>query len=123
MGGSRHTKPVLSKRLEAGRGALRRLPHLPAFHRRARAVGPLVTPLALHGVAPAPVTDGGLAKLETLVLQSGRQWRAAMDGLTQAISGGVEGDFGDDFGIPQLVLPLPLPLSLGGTHHTPRVRP
>ena len=62
--------PVRSKRLEAGRGELHRLPHLLVFHRRVRAVSTLVTPLALHGVALAPVMDGDLAKLETLVLWS-----------------------------------------------------
>ena len=65
-----HTGPVLMKRLEAGRGALRRLPHLPAFHRRVRAVSTVVTPLALDGVAPATISDGNVAKLKILVFRS-----------------------------------------------------
>ena len=36
IGGSRKTGPVLAKRLEAGRSALRRLPHLATFDRRAK---------------------------------------------------------------------------------------
>ena len=51
IGGSRITGPVLSRRLEAGRSALRRLPHLSTQDRRQRAISTLVTPLALHGVA------------------------------------------------------------------------
>ena len=69
VGHSWHTEPVLRKRLEVGEGALCRVPHLPVFHRRVRAVNTLVTLLALHGVALAPVTDSEVVKLESLVLQ------------------------------------------------------
>ena len=67
-GGARGTGMVLVRRLDAGRSVLRRLPHLPAFQRRVRAISTLVTPLALHGVAVAPVTDRDLLGLETMVL-------------------------------------------------------
>ena len=70
IGGSRGTGPVLAKRLEAGRRALRRLPHLTTFDRRVRAVSTLVTPLALHGVAVASFADSGLGGLETAVLRA-----------------------------------------------------
>ena len=56
IGGSQVTRPVMSRRLEAGRSALRRLPHLATYNRRERAIGTLVTPLALHGVAATSVT-------------------------------------------------------------------
>ena len=45
-----------------------------------QAVSTLVTPVALHSVALAPICDGDLAKLETLVLRS--VWRATR--LSQA---------------------------------------
>ena len=70
VGGARSTGPVLARRLEAGRSVLRRLPHLPTFRRRVHAVSTLVTPLSLHGVAVAPVTDRDLKGLETMVLQA-----------------------------------------------------
>ena len=70
VGGARSTGPVLARRLEAGRSVLRRLPHLPTFQRRVHAVSTLVTPLSLHGVAVAPVTDRDLMRLETMVLQA-----------------------------------------------------
>ena len=70
VGGARSTGPVLARRLEAGRSVLRRLPHLPTFQRRVHAVSTLVTPLSLHGVAFAPVTDRDLKGLETMVLQA-----------------------------------------------------
>ena len=60
---------VLGRRLEAGRSVLRRLPYLPTFQ-RVHAVSTLVTPLSLHGVAVAPVTDRDLKGLETMVLQA-----------------------------------------------------
>ena len=68
IGGSRITGPVLSRRLEAGRSALRRLPHLSTYDRRERAISTLVTPLALHGVAVALVKDSNLRGLETAVV-------------------------------------------------------
>ena len=61
---------MLSLRLEAGRSALRRLPHLSAYDRRERAISTLVTPLALHGVAVALVTDPDLRGLETAVVRA-----------------------------------------------------
>ena len=71
MGGALHTGPVLSKRLQAAQGAP---PPAPSIYRRsmarARAVSTLVTALALHEVALAPITDSYLAKLETLVVRS-----------------------------------------------------
>ena len=59
------TGPVLSRRLEAGRSALRRLPHLSTYDRRERAISALVTPLALYGVAVASVMDPDLQGMET----------------------------------------------------------
>ena len=70
VGGRRTTGPVLVMRLEAGLAVLRRVPHLPAFHGWVRAVRTLVTPLAVHGVAIAPVTDRDLVGLEILVLRA-----------------------------------------------------
>ena len=64
------TEPVLSRRLEAGRSALRRLPHLSTYDRRERAISTLVTPLALHGVVVASVTGPDLRGLETAVLRA-----------------------------------------------------
>ena len=72
IGGSRGTGPVLVKRLESGRSALRPLLHLATFDRRARTVSALVTPLALHGVAVTSVSDSHLGGLETAVLRSVR---------------------------------------------------
>ena len=68
IGGSKVTGPVLSRRLKAGRSAL--LPHLPTYDRRERAISTLVTPLALHGVAVASVTDLDLRGFETAVVQA-----------------------------------------------------
>ena len=62
--------PVLSRRLEAGRGALRRLPHLSTYDRPERAISTLVTPLAPHGVAVAPVMEPDLRGLETAVVRA-----------------------------------------------------
>ena len=70
IGGSRTTGPMPSRRLEAGRSALRRLPHLPTYDRRERAISTLVTPLALHGVAVASMTDPNLRGLETAVMRA-----------------------------------------------------
>ena len=70
IGGSKVAGPVLSRRLEAGRSALRRLPHLPAYDRRERAGSTLVTPLALHGVAVASVTETDLRGFETAVVRA-----------------------------------------------------
>ena len=70
IGGSKTTGPVLSRRLEAGRSALRRLPHLSTYDRRERAISTLVTPLALHGVAVAPVTEPDLRGAETAVVRA-----------------------------------------------------
>ena len=70
MGGARGTGPVLARRLDAGRSVLKWLPHLPAFQRRVRAVGTLVMPLALHGVAVAPVMDRDMLGMETMVLRA-----------------------------------------------------
>ena len=47
IGGPKTTGPVLSRRMEAGRSALCRLPHLPIYDRLERAISTLVTPLAL----------------------------------------------------------------------------
>ena len=63
FGGSRTTGLVLSRRLEAGRSALRRLSHLSTYPRRERAISTLVTPLALHGLAVASVTDPDLREM------------------------------------------------------------
>ena len=68
--GSTVTGPVLSWRLEAGRSALRRLPHLSTYERREQAISTPVTPLALHGVAVASVTDSDLRGLETAVVRA-----------------------------------------------------
>ena len=70
IGGSRVTGPVLSQRLEAGQSALRLLPHLSTYDRRERAISTLVTPLALHGVAIALVTEPDLRGLETAVARA-----------------------------------------------------
>ena len=70
IGGSKATGPVLSRQLEAGSSALRRLPHLSTFDRRERAISTLVTPLALHGVAVASVTEPDLRGLETAVVRA-----------------------------------------------------
>ena len=70
IGGSKITGPVLSRRLEAGWSALRRLPHLATHDRRERAISTLVTPLELHGVAVAPLTEPDLRGLETAVVRA-----------------------------------------------------
>ena len=70
IGGSRATGLMLSRRLEAGRSALRRLPQLSTYDRRERAISTLVTPLALHGVAVALVTDPDFRRLETAVMRA-----------------------------------------------------
>ena len=70
IGGSKATGLVLSRHLEAGRSALRRLPNLSTFVRRERAISTLVTPLALHGVAVASVTEPHLRGLETAVVRA-----------------------------------------------------
>ena len=70
IGGSKATGPALSRRLEAGRSALRRLPHLSTYDRRERAVSTLVTPLALHGVAVARGTEPDVRGLETAVVRA-----------------------------------------------------
>ena len=75
IGGSKTMGLVLSRRLEAGWSALRRLPHLPTYDRRDRAISTLVTPLALHGVAVAPVTEPDLRGLETAAVRA--LWRLA----------------------------------------------
>ena len=68
--GSRVTGPVPSRRLEAGRSALRCLPHLSTYDRRKRAISMLVTPLALQGLAVASVTNPDLRGLETAVTRA-----------------------------------------------------
>ena len=70
IGDSSIAGPVLSRRLEAGRSALRRLPHLSTYDRRERATSTLFTPLALHGVAVASVTDPDLRGLEAVVVRA-----------------------------------------------------
>ena len=70
IGGSKTTGPVLSRRLEAGRSALCCLPHLSTYDRRERAISTLVNPLALHGVAMAPVAEPDLRALETAVVRA-----------------------------------------------------
>ena len=67
IGGSKITGPVLSRRLEAGWSALRRLPHLSTNDPRERAISTLITSLALHGVAVVSVTEPELRGLETAV--------------------------------------------------------
>ena len=47
-----------------------RLPHLSTYNRRERAITTLVTPLALHGVAVASVTEPDLRALETAVVRA-----------------------------------------------------
>ena len=69
IGGSKATGQVLSRRLEARRSALRRLPHLSTYDRRERAISTLVNPLAFHGVAVASVTDPDLRGFETAVVR------------------------------------------------------
>ena len=66
---------VLFRRLEAGRSALRRLPHLSTYDRQERAISTLVTPLVLHGVPVTSVTDPDLRGLETAVVRA--LWGAA----------------------------------------------
>ena len=66
--------PVVSPRLEAGRSALRRLLYLSTYERRERAISTLVTPLALHGVAVAPVTEPDLRGLGSATVQA--RWGA-----------------------------------------------
>ena len=61
---------MLSRRLQAGQSAVRRLPYLSTYDRRERAISTLVTPLALHGVAVASVTDPDLRGLETAVVRA-----------------------------------------------------
>ena len=70
VGGSRLTGPVLSRDLEAGRSALCRLARLSKCDRRERAIGTLVTPLALHGVVVASVTELDLQGLDTVVVRA-----------------------------------------------------
>ena len=70
VGGPRVTGPVLSRRLEAGWSALRRLPHLSIYDRRERAISTPVIPLALHGVAVASVMEPDLQGLETAVVRT-----------------------------------------------------
>ena len=70
IGGSRAMGPVLSRRLEVGRNALRRVPHLSTYERRERAISTLVTPLALHALAVALVTGADLREPETTVLRA-----------------------------------------------------
>ena len=70
IGGSKAVGPVLSRRLEAGRSALRRLPHLSTYNRRERAISTLVTPLALNGVAVVSVTEPNLRGVETAVVRA-----------------------------------------------------
>ena len=70
IGGSKATGTVLSRRLEAGRSALRRLTHLSTYDRREWAISTLVTPLALHGVAVASVTEPDLRGLKTAVVRA-----------------------------------------------------
>ena len=69
IGGSKATGPVLSRQLEAGRSPLRRLPHFSTYDRE-RAISTLVTPLALHVVVVASVTDPNRRGLETAVVRS-----------------------------------------------------
>ena len=68
--GSKTMGPVLSRRLQAGRSVVRRLPHLPTYDWRERAISTLVTPLALHGVAVVPVTEPALRELETAIVRA-----------------------------------------------------
>ena len=65
IGGSKITGPVLSRRVAAGRSALRRLTRLSTNGRRERAISTLVTPLVLHGVAVTLVTEPDLRGPET----------------------------------------------------------
>ena len=66
----RVTGLVLSRRLEAGRSALRRLPHLSTYEPRERAIGTLVTPLPLHGGVVASVMDLDLRGVKTAVVRA-----------------------------------------------------
>ena len=70
LGDSRVTGPLLAKRLHAIRNALCRLSHLATFDHCVRAVNTLVMPLALHGVAMAPITDSDLGGVKRAVLQA-----------------------------------------------------
>ena len=70
VGGARSTGTVLARCLGARQSVLRHLPHLSVIQPRVRAVNTLVTPLALHGVAVAPMTDRDLLGLETMVLRA-----------------------------------------------------
>ena len=70
IGGSRVTGPLLSRRREARRSALSRLPHLSTYDRRPRAISTLVTPLALHGVVVTSLTELDLRGLETAVVRA-----------------------------------------------------
>ena len=70
IGGSRVGGPVLSRGLEVGSSAPRRLPHISTYERRELAISTLGTPLALHGVAVASVMDHDLRGLETAVVRA-----------------------------------------------------
>ena len=59
--------PVLLRRLEARRSALRRLPHLPTYDCRERALSMLVILLVLHGVAIACRKMSLISALDILV--------------------------------------------------------
>ena len=81
IGGSKTTGPHLSRRLEARRSAVCPLTHLSTYDRRERAISTLVTPLALHGMAVAPVAEpdmrgfgdrGGAGPLGRSALVSGQ---------------------------------------------------
>ena len=61
---------TVTRRLEAGRSALRHLPHLCTYDRRERASTTLVTPLALHGLAIASVSEPDLQGLKTAVVRA-----------------------------------------------------
>ena len=65
---------MLSRRLEVGRSALRRLPYLVIYDHWERASSMVLTPLTLHAVAVDSIMDSDLRGLETAVL--GALWGA-----------------------------------------------
>ena len=70
IGGPRVTGPVLSRHLEGVQSALRRLPQPSTYERLERAINTLVSPLVLHGLAVASVTDQDLWGMEIAVVRA-----------------------------------------------------
>ena len=60
----------MCRRPAAGRSTFHRLAHLSNYERRERAIGTVVTPLALHGVVSASVRDPDLKGLDSAVVRA-----------------------------------------------------